>query len=60
MPSETLPPDYTAYILAVYLIAAVTYGGLVLLWQLQCRRLERQLREATNDPSHATRESSHS
>lgn len=43
MMSDLPTPDYSVYILAVYLLAVLGLGGAALWWQLQLRRLERTI-----------------
>lgn len=35
--------EYTEYVLGVFGLATVVYGGLTLFWWLRLRRLQRQL-----------------
>jgi hypothetical protein len=41
--------DYTPYVLAVYGIALVAYGGATLYWQWQLRRINNALRRMQED-----------
>lgn len=45
MPEEMVR-DYSSYVMAVFAIATVVYGGVTLLWQRQAKETERLLKEA--------------